>query len=139
MGPKQTEKGITAGQIPLSEITEQLKFSEFQKKETCRFLQRRIEKAYFLPPTIREAYLEQCLQLVIRKSIVLIKFVSAYKTKKITPNNSDIQQDLALDEENDLSDLHTLLGVAERYSPDITNDFWLIMTDIENLYKDIFG
>ena len=114
--------GAIKGQISKEEILENLKFESWPKKEQCRFLFRRIEKAYLLPPPLRDGleererekgreemwfcddyfllyfppflmgivFMEQNVQLVIRKAIVLIKFVSAYKTKKLTPNNAGL-------------------------------------------------
>ena len=46
--------GGVKGHISKEEIMENLKFETWPKKEYCRFLFRRIEKAYLLPPPLRD-------------------------------------------------------------------------------------
>jgi len=95
-----------------------------------------IADVYKLPPALREAYISQGFRMLIRKAIVMIKYVDSKLNKRPAPEElgeevrAKVQETLALTK----GDFAVLLGIAEKLKP----NFYIDLVGDPNIIQEQF-
>jgi len=107
-------------------------------KESSPFVENMLNEVFRLPCDLREGIVLQSRRLLVRKAVLLIKYVDARKEHQTTLHNSEIKKlraDLHVAHE---SDFGIVLAIAERYSPGIYSSLAGDPATIEARFFELF-
>lgn len=107
-------------------------------KESSPFVENMLNEVFRLPSDLREGIVLQSRRLLVRKAVLLIKYVEARKADHATLHNSEIKKlraDLHVAHE---SDFGIVLAMAETYSPGIYSSLAGDPATIEARFFELF-